>query len=218
VAFVVLQADLIDSREVVHDTAGVAAVERAVEIARKSSSNWPGPVAMTAGIDEAQGVSRSIAGASAVAHAMERGVWPLRYRFCFARGEVTHGLDAGRSAQMDGPAFHAAADGIEQAKASDRTLVVAGVGGDLLPRTLETLWRARAMVMNGWTERQAEIVFARLDASASGESQRDTAARLGVTPQAVSKALSRGHAELYAELSQRIEELTLRLDGEGEPA
>ena len=102
--FTILVADLVDSRRV-PDRAAFAKTLRATldETAREFFEEWHAPLSVTKGIDELSGVLVRPARAYAIASFVDRAVWPQRFRWGLATGEVDVGVRGRKPGAMDGP-------------------------------------------------------------------------------------------------------------------
>jgi hypothetical protein len=117
-------------------------------------------------------------------------IWPLRFRVAISHGLVDVSENSTNAGDMDGPAFHAAADALLRAKDQDLTFAMSISEWSVADCALaEELARLHSTLMGDWTGARAKIVasYRRLGR------QADVAKRLGVTQQAVSAALRKAH-------------------------
>lgn len=187
----VLVADLVSSRTATGRKALAAAVERELaRAARERSEAWYAPPVTTKGLDEVSGVLRRAGPAFDIATGINLALWPHRFRFAIAVGEVDVAARSRDAAAMDGPAFHAAADALERGRANDLPFALALPGvPDETRDVFEQLARLHGTLVAGWTGNTARIVAAyRREGT-----QARVAEELGISQQAVSKALRSGH-------------------------
>lgn len=112
-------------------------------------------------------------------------------RFSVALGRLTTPLNSDQAIGMDGPAFHAAREGIEQLKKSGHTFLVSGMG-DALDELCNSSLALVSHAMTGWTARRHWVLAERMrrtDVAAIAE-------RLGVSAAAVYKNLSQGGVDV----------------------
>lgn len=89
---------------------------------------------------------------------------------------------------FDGPAFHVAAQGLDELRAKDRFVFLRP--GDAVTELWEAFGDALYLHLLGWTPRQVTIV----NAYRSTGSQAKVGRKLGISQPAVSDALHRAHA------------------------
>lgn len=159
------------------------------------------------GVDEFGGVLPTPASAYDVTLALRAALRPERVRVAVVGGEVDVGLETGRVARMDGPAFHRADELLAGMDAAGRTFAFESAGGSL--DTLVTdevnllLARRRSL-----TDRQREVIRAYRDHG----TQRAAAEALDVTQQAVSKALRAADWRLVAGVEERLRGVLARYE------
>ncbi|MBP7149453.1 MAG: hypothetical protein KBD01_18145 [Acidobacteria bacterium] len=155
-------------------------------LGRTFAEDWLAPLVTTRGLDEVSGLLRRPDHAFDVAVALNLELWPRRFRVALAHGAIDVAPGSGDASAMDGPAFHAAADALERARRDDLALAVALPG--LAPEAaalVEALARMHHAVVSGWSPRMAAVVAA----YRRHGTQAKVADALGITQQAVSKAL-----------------------------
>lgn len=112
-------------------------------------------------------------------------------RYSIAVGKLTTPINPSQAIAMDGPAFYAARLGIEQLKQSRATFLVSGLG-EALDELCNGLLSLVSHEMERWQRRRHWILVERMrraEVTAIAE-------RLGVSPAAVYKNLTRGGVDL----------------------
>lgn len=184
-------ADLVGSRRAPERPALAQRVERAIlRISQELSQEWRAPLTTTRGLDEVSGLLRRPDRSFDAARMLNEEVWPLRFRVAVSYGVVDIRESSANAGDMDGPAFHAAADALLRAK--EHGLVFAlSIPGDKAAgcELAEELARLHATLMEGWTSARARLVAS----YRRHGRQADVAKELGVTQQAVSSALRKAH-------------------------
>jgi hypothetical protein len=181
-----LIGDIVSSRDL-PDRAGVQR-RLQVELRRLNDELGPAltaPLKLTAG-DEVQGLLGRPERLVDILLAVADGLRPARLVWGLGRGT----LDTDPSddvSVLDGPCLHRARDAVEAAKSQGRWLVARGLP-EPHSRVLEALLDLLDAVRSGWTETRARYVR-----EARGRQQREVAARLGVSKQAVHQALAAAH-------------------------
>lgn len=121
---------------------------------------------------------------------LNEDVWPLRFRVAIGYGLVDVSERSTNAGDMDGPAFHAAADALLRAKDQGLPFALSISGWSVADCGLaEELARLHVTLMEDWTDARVKIVAAYRELGR----QADVARRLGVTQQAVSAALGKAH-------------------------
>lgn len=184
----VLLADLIHSRRVGDRRALERCLRGVLERLGAEADLWHAPLEAVKGIDELSSVILVPARAFDVAWEINLALWPERFRFALAEGDVDIGWETRRAGPMDGPAYHRAAAALQRARDSARPFTlglahVASADGDVF----ESLAMLHERIMHGWSPREAETVRLYHEFG----QQTAVAERLGITQQAVSDALRR---------------------------
>lgn len=205
-----LVADLEGSREVADRAALARALETALreirEISGPDARAWIAPLESVRGLDELSGVlSRPGPALAAVFH-LARELWPHRFRFALAWGDLDVGFDSGQAGAMDGPAFHRAADALRRARRQRLPLALQVPGWpEEAVALVEDAVRLHTALTAAWTPRQAEVVrtWWRLGP------QRQVARHLGIAQSTVSETLAKARAR---DLRALEEDLPRHLD------
>jgi hypothetical protein len=152
------------------------------------------------GVDEFGGVLHAPRRLHRIVAALVGGLSPVAYRIVATTGAVDAGLGASDVTLMDGPAFHDAARRMDRLK-TGRLLFDVSLGDPSVDALLTGYLNLLAFRLLDLSERQWEVVRA----VARNGTQEEAAAALGVTQQAVSKALARARwAEMEA-LQNRVD-------------
>lgn len=138
------------------------------------------------GVDEVGGVLSSLTDAYDITRDLFEALRPYELRMVIASGTIDVGVDSRDVAEMDGPAFHRAAELLDALENSG-LLFDMDVGKGTLDTALADEINLLLLVRQGWTDRQREIVQAYLR---HGD-QAGAARELGVTQQAISDALTK---------------------------
>jgi len=166
------------------------------------------------GVDEVGGALASPGSAYDLVVGFLDTIRPQQARFVLTYGEVDVGSTSADVADMDGPAFNAAADAMADLKESDLVFKT-DLGVRSLDASVTGLANALLLQRHRWTERQSAAVAAYREQG----SQSAAAARLHITQQAVSKALEgaswRDLAVLEAYLREALRTLQLRAVHQG---
>lgn len=184
--YTVVIGDLVDSRAVPDRRRAAGTLRKALsEGTRAFAGELEAPPALTKGIDEFAAVLRSPAPVFRLCRRINFSIHPLRFRFAVIRGAIDIGIETGDAARMDGPAFHAASDGIDSIRGRKESYFFQ-LGRDPQAATwLNVLANTVQVIMNGWTANQVAVVALADEIGV----QKEIAKRRKVTPQAVSDAL-----------------------------
>lgn len=197
-----LIADLVDSRHV-SDRPGLARKLQAALLALKAAfaDEWLVPITNAKGIDELSAALVRPDRAFDIAVAMNELIWPERFRWSLGAGTIDIGLETGDAGELDGTAFHAAADGLRRAKSEKIPFAVAVPqlrrGSSAL---IEAAALAHAGLMSDWSPRQRQFVRA----ARVHPTQLEVAAQFRVSAQTVSQSLMRAGFETMRRIEQAV--------------
>lgn len=145
------------------------------------------------GIDEIGAVLRSLRFLSAILSEVFFALYPGALRIVVVYGRITVGFSTGDVTQMDGPAFHDAADLMESLK-RERLFFRLKAHFPLLDQAISGQVNALTLLKIHWTPEQVEVIRA----YRQHRSQLRVASLLGISQQAVSDRLRRAHwAEIH---------------------
>lgn len=205
-----LIADLVDSRRVA-DRQGLAQKLHAALHSLKAAfaGEWLVPITNAKGIDELSAALVRPNRAFDIAVAMNERIWPERFRWALGAGTIDIGLETGDAGELDGTAFHIAADGLRRAKAEKWPFAVSLPGlGRGSAALIEAAALAHSGLMTDWSSRQWEFVRA----ARAQDTQLAVAAQFHVSAQTVSQSLMRAGFDTMRHIEQaihwRLSELT----------
>lgn len=177
-----LIGDVVGSR----DLPDRAALQRRLQdsvrgLSQELGESFTAPLKLTAG-DEVQALlARPHALVDIMVHLADE-IHPVRMVWGLGRGPLDTD-PADDVSVLDGPCLHRARDAVDRGKAEGRWLVVHGVE-EPHEQVLEALMSLLAAIREGWTETRFRYVR-----EARKRRQQEVAERLGVSKQAVHKAL-----------------------------
>lgn len=156
------------------------------------------PPVLTKGIDELSAVMKRPDRIFDLMVTINLQLWPHRFRFGVGEGTIDVGARSGDAAQMDGTAFHRAADALRGADADKRALVLAVDADEIEISLIESLASGHRAIASDWSPSMAKvaITFRQL------QSQIKTARKLKVSQQFVSKELQRGHHQSMLDMEE----------------
>lgn len=200
--YCVVLGDVVDSREIDDREAFQRTLAETLDATNEEfDDSLQAPFAVLKGVDEIGGVLRTVPPVVEIQRRLARAVHPQQIRIAAVLGRVDVNEGAGDVSVMDGEAFARADALLAELESDDFTFRLEGdepVLDDLLSDEINLLDMLRAE----WTERQLEIVtrFDELD------SQKAVAESLDISPQAVSKALSRTKGQKVLAIEGRLAE------------
>lgn len=151
------------------------------------------------GVDEVGGVLSSLAGAYDIVRDLFEALRPYELRLAIASGEIDVGADSPDVSEMDGPAFHRAAELLDGLEDSGLLFDMDAEKGTLDTALADEI-NLLLLIRRGWTDRQQEIIQAYLR-----HGGQDGAAReLGVTQQAISDALTKASWPTVDAIEERL--------------
>jgi hypothetical protein len=157
------------------------------------------PLKLTAG-DEVQGLLARPEAVVEILVAIADALHPARLVWGLGRGTLETDLSDDISV-LDGPCLHRARESVLSAKAEGRWLVAGGIR-EPHGRVLASLLDLVAAIRSGWTETRIRYVR-----EARSRQQQEVAALLGVSKQAVHKALSAAHFATVVEAEAATRDL-----------
>lgn len=196
----VVLADVVGSRGIEDRTAFEADLEAAFDsLNREYADSLATPLSRMKGVDEFGCVLEALSPLPDVISELLARTHPVRARFGVATGEIDVGLGRESVAEMDGPAFHAASALLDDLEAQE---LYVGIDAD---RPADDLAAAALNFLvvhqTSLTERQVQVALA----YERHGTQAEAAADLGITQQAVSKALNDAGYERAVALRRTIE-------------
>lgn len=209
--FTIIVGDLVRSRE----SSGRQQISRKIRltigrVSRDFRDEFYAPLVLTRGIDEVCGVLKRPDMSYRICSLVNQAVSPRVFRFAVVRGALDIAVASKDARTMDGPAFHVAADMIQQAKKRNLfySFDLASEFADLDP-WLSEVANLLQILRSSWSKHQLRVV--RLYEQLG--SQKAAANKLSITQQAVSDALRQAH---WREL-KRAEDLICDVLGKRNP-
>lgn len=196
----VVLGDVVRSREITDRDAFRARLQRACSRCSERDDVLA-PFSVLKGIDEIGGVLSSAEGLYRIAVSFSDALRPHVIRLTAVGGPVDVGLDTGDVAAMDGPAFHEADDRLESMGRSGLRVTFTA-DEERLDAALTGEMNLLLTHRDGLTDRQREVIRA----SREHETQGAAAESLGITQQAVSKALRRAAWPMVSTIEERLDE------------
>lgn len=195
-------ADLVASRQSPRREELARTVPEFLEdLAERYKADFYAPLMPSRGIDELSGVLTHPRSSYRICLELNEAVHPASFRFAVATGRLDVGLDTGVATKMDGPAFHTASDLMETAKKKDRAYLFYIESLEKhAERLLNEVAHLASLIPLNWSERDREIgaLYRALG------TQKEVAARLQTTQQAISKTLKNMRWHEYQEANQAI--------------
>ncbi len=164
------------------------------------------------GVDEVGGALLSPRSAFDVVCAFLDAIHPYRVRFVLARGGVDVGYSTRDAAKLDGSVFGTAANLMGRLKQSKLPFASA-LNGPGFDAAVSGLFNVLLTMRWSWTERQRAVVAAYRAAG----SQQAAAERMGISQQAVSKALGSIDWRVYSQAEKALRQTLASLDESGTP-
>ncbi len=192
-SLVAISADLIGSRRQRGRRELADRVESALAtINRRYADSLIADLETTRGLDEISGLLRLVGPVLDLALELNLRTAPASFRFGIGIGTIDVWGESGRAADLDGPAFHGAAESLREVHESYPTLAVDAPQWDTVVRAhLNASATACLAMQQAWPTRVREVQLLRLDSPEIYPNQQAIAEHLGVTQQAVSKASRR---------------------------
>lgn len=185
--YLVIIGDMVDSRAIEDRAAVQARLNTELGRANADPAGIASPYTITLG-DEFQAVLTAAPRAFRDAVALQAALHPVQVRFSLALGPLVTAINPRQALGMDGPAFHAARDGIDTLKQDGGRYRISGLDPDVEALANAAL-RLVARAMDRWQSRR----FAILRALQADTPVARIATDLGISEQAVYKNVSSGH-------------------------
>ena len=138
------------------------------------------------GIDEIEGVLLNISGIYEIIASILEQLYPDSMRFAVALDYIDTAVETRDTAKMDGPAFHKASDIMDTLKKSGLMFEIS-TGDEIMDTMISGEINLILLLKKKWSPKQHRVVS---EYKKSGN-QYEAAKALGITQQAVSKALAR---------------------------
>lgn len=190
-----LVGDLIKSRKQPNRLALAKQIEDVLQkINRLFAKDLVAPLETTRGLDELSALLRTPDHAFDIVYSMNVLLWPSMFRFGLGSGGIDVWGDDGRASDMDGPAFHLAADALARGRHGDTPFAVnIHALSDTTQNLIEASGQLSQAVMRDWTPKTARAIRTYRPISGASPTQKQAAAQLGHSQQALSEAIRSGH-------------------------
>lgn len=140
---------------------------------------------------------------------IQNEMYPVKLRFGIGVGEITTEINPEMAIGADGPGYYMAREAIETLKKNEQKnkMQTADIRIEIaqdeqgVSSMLNTIFALMAVIRNGWTERQREII---VDYMRYQGSQTECAMRLNVTQSSVQRGLTNAHYYAYAEAKNTV--------------
>jgi len=187
------------------------------EMNRRLSGYFEAEFKIIKGIDEIGAVLTDVSKVFEVVSTFFEELHPDRMRFVVVRGVIDTAFESRDVSKMDGPAFHRAAFLMERLKRT-RLLFDMSTGGEIIDSLISGQINLLLMARGGWSATQRRIIR---EYEKTGI-QSKVAENLGITQQAVSRALRRSNWKEIHGIEERLRQVFWSADpgmndgGEGE--
>lgn len=152
------------------------------------------PLETTRGLDEVSALLHEPDRAFDIVYFVNLLLWPAMFRFGLGNGTIDVWGSSGRASDMDGPAFHYAADALDRGSHED---ILFSVNLHLSRTDTEHLIEASGIlsqaVMRDWTPKIARAIREYRPLNGASPTQKQVAAQIGQSQQALSQAIRSGH-------------------------
>ncbi len=151
------------------------------------------------GIDEIGGVLLNITSVYKIINTLQEQFYPHSMRFALVFDYIDTAIESQEVSKMDGPAFHRASDILKDLKGS-RLMFKMSIGDELMEKMVTGEINLIFLLKKNWSLRQRRILYEYRKIG----NQNMVAKTLGISQQAVSKALNRS---MWKEISGIEEDL-----------
>jgi hypothetical protein len=189
-AFTVIVGDLIHSRDIAYREQLSHKIRSAIAyISREFREEFYAPIVLTRGIDELSGVLEKPDMSYKICRLLNDRIYPREFRFAIVRSTLDVAISSKNAAMMDGPAFHTAADLIQQAKNKNLYYRFNLFEFEEFDPWLSELTNLLHILRRGWSKQKHRVVQLYEEFG----NQETVAKKLGITQQAVSDALQKAY-------------------------
>lgn len=181
----VMLGDVVDSREISDRASFRDTLEAALDhVNHIYGSDLYADFAGLRGVDEVGGVLTRPDNMYRILRTINNHIYPKQVRFAVVRGEIDVGSPAQNITELDGPAFHRAAELLEEVERTGLSFGMEGGNNQLNPLLANQI-NLLSLLRASWTKKQIEALMAY---ERTG-SQTNAAAELEVTQQTLSERL-----------------------------
>lgn len=179
--------DVVSSRRIVERDTFREMIEKACsEVNSRYSGDIHSDFKVLKGIDEIGGVLLDISNVYEIVTLILKRLHPELMRFALVYDYVDTGLETTDVARMDGPAFHIASNSINRLK-KENLMFDMSVEDELVDMAISGEINLIILLKGTWSDRQYRAIHQ----YEKDKNQSQVAKKLGITQQAVSKALNR---------------------------
>jgi hypothetical protein len=183
----VMLGDVVASRKIKDKEAFQRKLEKVcLKVNRNFAEDTYADFKILKGIDEIEGVLLNIASVYKIMDTMLEQFYPHSMRFVLVLDYIDTAVESHEVSRMDGPAFHRASDLMKDLKKS-KLMFRMSIGDEIMDKTVAGEINLIFLLKKGWSPGQWRI----LREYRKTGTQNMVAKALGITQQAVSKALNR---------------------------
>lgn len=183
----VMSGDVISSRRIKNKESFQERLEKICDsVNRDYSANLYAEYKILKGIDEIEGVLLNISKMYEIITSILEQLYPYSMRFAFVFDSIDTAIETHDASRMDGPAFHKVSDLIKNLKES-KLIFAMSTGNDITDNLISGQINSILLLKKNWSANQRLIVRKYKETN----NQNEVAKELGITQQAVSKALKR---------------------------
>lgn len=199
-----LVADLVGSRKEQNRTHLAGVIEEVLQdLASRWPNQWAANPVTTKGMDEVSGLLLRLDHAFDFIAILNLKIWPAKFRVAIASGEIDVGRESSYAPDMDGSAFHLAAQTLQRA---EKQKLLFALHVDWIPAPISALIEAAARlhadIMEDWKPSRAQAA----NTMRRVHTQQAAAEALGIRQQSVSEALKAAHAKHLFAMEDSIRE------------
>jgi hypothetical protein len=198
--FYVMLGDVVASRKIKDKEAFQRKLEKVcLKVNRNFAEDIYADFKILKGIDEIEGVFLNIASVYKIMNTLLEQFYPHSMRFVLVLDYIDTAVESREVSRMDGPAFHRASDLMKDLKGS-KLMFRMSIGNEIMDKTVAGEINLIFLLKKGWSPGQCRILREYMKT----RTQNMTAKALGITQQAVSKALNRS---MWKEISSIEDDL-----------
>lgn len=189
--FTIFIGDLVESRGMKGRQRFARKLNRQIaRISQDFSEEFYAPITLTKGIDELTGVLKRPNMCYQICRYVNQLLYPYQFRFAVVRGHIDIAVRSKDARKMDGPAFHRAANIIEDSKKENIYYCFSiEPKSPCIDYLLNEVANLLHILREQWSEHQRKIAHLYEQTG----NQKKVAKKLGITQQAVSDALRQAH-------------------------
>lgn len=183
----VMSGDVVSSRRIKNKELFQKRLEKICDyVNRDYSANLYAEFKILKGIDEIEGVLLNISKMYEIISLILEQLYPYSMRFAFVFDSIDTAIETRDASRMDGPAFHKVSDILKNLKES-KLIFAMSTGNDITDSLISGQINSILLLKKKWSANQYLIARKYKETN----NQYEVAKELGITQQAVSKALTR---------------------------